>query len=435
MTIHIRKDGPFRSVSGIHLKVSGSWKIVAEGYVKVNGSWKEFYRIPPAAPVISGVVDVGTNRAFNNAQFVVSFALPTGSQAATQGYTITASASGQASVVVDSNSSPATLSGLISNVTYDVKVVAKNNYGTSADSSIVSKKATTVPQTIGKPGVTTAVDQDTISWVTPPSGGKDITTYRWESTDNKTGIAASSPTNIIQEGSTSQSYRVRAENENGVGEWSAYSDSITTTPPYFPYFPYFPPYFPPFFPFFPYFPYFPPYFPPFFPYFPYFPPYFRAGCIGAETLIRTANGLVAAKDIKVGDKVLSYKIEEKPQSEDSNVFMWNSTSITLSKDVSETEIVRVVEKKDSAVMFFNGNSDVKYSITQPVFIKSGNEYKIRTTGSLELGDLIIGVDINGNIIEEEIIDITIEDKLETVYQIDAEPLQWFIAGDYLVHNK
>lgn len=153
-------------------------------------------------------------------------------------------------------------------------------------------------------------------------------------------------------------------------------------------------------------------------------------------MIRISSGLVAAKDIKVGDKVLSYKINEKTNSDDSgNIFMWNSDSITIDADVTETEIIRVVEKTDSAVMFFNGNTKSKYSITQPVFIKTNSEYKIRTTGSLEIGDFIISVNENGIVEEEEITDITIEDSLGTVYQIDAEPLQWFIAGNYLVHNK
>lgn len=151
----------------------------------------------------------------------------------------------------------------------------------------------------------------------------------------------------------------------------------------------------------------------------------------------TPNGLIAAKDLKVGDKVISFAIDEKEQESDSGVlFMWDSESLTISnKEPVETEIIRIVEKGDSAIIYFNENTESKYSITQPVFVKSDGIYKIRTTGSLEVGDFIVNIDENGNISEEEILDITIEDDLGTVYQIDCEPYQWFIAGGYLVHNK
>jgi intein/homing endonuclease len=151
----------------------------------------------------------------------------------------------------------------------------------------------------------------------------------------------------------------------------------------------------------------------------------------------TANGLVAAKDIKVGDKVLSFDISEKKQESDAGVlFMWDSNSLTIEdKKPVETEVVRVIEKGDSAIIYFNENTESKYSITQPVFIRSGDSYKIRTTGSIEVGDFIVNVDSGGNITEEEVLDITIEEELGTVYQIDCEPHQWFIAGGYLVHNK
>lgn len=409
--------------------------------------------LEPSKPTISSATNVGASRPFNDGAASVAFSLPSNSPAATS-YTVTATAAGQTTRTATGSSSPIVVPGLTSAVAYSITVVASNAAGNSIASDAVSVTSTTVPAAPAAPTVGTQVNQDNLSWTAPANGGVAISNYQWESNDSKSGTTTATSVAVAQEGGTAQAYRVRAYNGNGWGAWSPWSGTVTTTPPFFPYFP---PYFPPFFPFFPFFPYFPPYFPPWFPFFPffpffpyfpprfpyfpprfpYFPPYFRAGCIEANTLVMTPGGLVAAKDLKVGDKVMSFAIDEKkPESDAGVLFMWDSQSLTISdKEPVETEIVRIIEKGDSAIIYFNGNTESKYSITQPVFIRSEGIYKIRTTGSLEVGDFIINIDGDGNVSEEEIVDITIEEDLGTVYQIDCEPYQWFIAGGYLVHNK
>lgn len=409
--------------------------------------------LEPLKPTISSAVDVGTSRAFNDGAATVSFSLPSNSPAATS-YTVTATASGQTTRTVSGASSPLIVVGLTSATSYSITVVASNAAGNSLASDPVSVTSTTVPGKPSAPTVTTQVNQDNVSWSAPVTGGKAISNYQWESNDAKGNTTTATSVAVAQEGGTAQAYRVRAFNANGWGEWSDWSGTITTTPPFFPYFP---PYFPPFFPFFPFFPYFPPYFPPWFPFFPffpffpyfpprfpyfpprfpYFPPYFRAGCVESETLIMTSNGQVSAKDIKVGDKILSFSLsEKKPDADGGVLFMWDADSLTVEdSNPVETEVVRVIEKTDSAIIHFNDNTESKYSITQPIFIKNRGSYKIRTTGSVEVGDFIVSIDRSGNISEEEVLDITIEEDLGTVYQIDCEPYQWFIAGGYLIHNK
>lgn len=432
MTAHIRKDGSSKNVDDIYTKVDGTWHLVLEGYVKVNGAWKEFYRVPPGKPTINSITDQGAGRPYNDGLISVAFSLPPGSQPATS-YTVKATAPGQSQLTITGASSPLQISGLASGLTYSVTVTAINStYGTSGESNPYNIIPTTVPATPSSPGASPNVDSDSVSWVAPATGGKTITNYNWESNDGKSGYTAATSITITQEGSTSQAYRVRAYTDNGWGPWSGWSGTITTTPPYFPYFPYFP-WFPPWFPWFPpWFPYFP-----YFPWFPWFPPYFRAGCIEADTKILTTNGLVSAKDIKVGDKVVTYEINEKaPTTDAGTLFMWDAQSLTVSNTPTETEVVRVVEKGDSAIIYFNGDIESKYSITQPLFIKSADgSYKIRTTGSLEIGDFIVKINNDGTTTEEEITDITIEEDLGMVYQIDCEPIQWFVAGGYLAHNK
>jgi hypothetical protein len=217
--------------------------------------------LQPSAPVSVSATDVGTSRAFNNGAATVSFSLPGGSPAATS-FTVTSS---PGSFTATGSSSPLTVQGLQSGVSYTFTVTATNAQGTSAASSASTAiTATTVPATPNPPTVSAQVDYDNVSWTAPATGGKSITVYTWTSTDAKTGTTAATSVNVTQEANTSQAYDVRAENANGAGLYSSYSNTVTTLPPYFP-------------PFFP--PTFGPYFPPSFG--PYFPPYF--GGFGAYT--------------------------------------------------------------------------------------------------------------------------------------------------------
>jgi hypothetical protein len=395
--------------------------------------------LQPKTPINITVSDVGTNRVFNDGAATVTFTLPADSQPAT-GYTVTATSAGQTTRTASGSASPITVVGLTSNVQYSVTVFATNSYGNSEPSSAFLVTATTVPAAPAAPSVSTQVNQDNISWSAPANGGKAISNYNWESTDSKSGTTTATSAAVAQEGSTTQAYRVRAYNANGWGPWSPYSGNVTTTPPFFPFFPffpYFPPYFPPFFPYFP--PYFPPWFPwfPFFPFFPYFPPRFPRFsplCIAGDTMIHTRDGLVAAKDIKIGDKLSSAIINELGVEEEHEMFFWNSPTLTLDAEYVEAEVIASIEKVNN-IIYFNGDTSARYSTTQPLFVKVGDSYSIRTTGSVDIGTILIKPNFDGTYEEVEITEITLEDEVDVTYQISVEPYDWFVAGGYLVHNK
>jgi intein/homing endonuclease len=191
----------------------------------------------------------------------------------------------------------------------------------------------------------------------------------------------------------------------------------------FPFFPFFPPMFP-FFPFFP----------PMFPFFPFFPPMFR--CIHEDTLIQTSNGPVAAKDLKVGDKVLSVAISEIDNDVHTPVEFDFGNSLTLGKEgLTETEIVGVAEHLDKTeIVYFNEDSSVKYSNEHPMFIRSGEEYCVRIVKNVKVGDFLLRINEDGTYTEEEILSITNLTENSKVYEFSCSPYKWFIAGGYLVHN-
>jgi len=223
--------------------------------------------LEPLAPINVVATDVGTSRPYNNGSAQVSFSLPVNSPPATS-YTVYSTTGGYSA---SGSSSPITITGLPTpnSGTMQFYVVATNSSGNSQPSvNTTAISITGVPSTMSAPSVSsTTVNQDIVSWTVPANGGKSITKYYWESSDGKSGNTTSTSVTVAQEGGTSQTYKVRAENANGLGEWSPNSSSVTTIAPFFP------PFFPPYFPFFPpYFPFFPPFFPPYFP--PYFPPRF-----------------------------------------------------------------------------------------------------------------------------------------------------------------
>ena len=278
----------------------------------------------PYAPTIGTATNVGTGRAYNNGRIDIEFT-PDSRNAATS-YTASAYCSVHNEThTATGSSSPLTITGFGSGVNTTVTVTATNSYGTSEPSAASnSVTVTTVPATPSAPSVSPqgSASNDDLSWTAPSDGGTAITEYSWESDDSKSGTTASTSTSVAQEAGTSQSYRIKATNANGSSEWSSYSSAVTSfsfTP--FSFVPFGAFGFTPFgaFGFTPFG--FTPFgafgFTPFgftpFGAFTFSPP----KCIDEDTLISTPNGLVAAKDLQIGDEVYTISLQEIPESNES----------------------------------------------------------------------------------------------------------------------
>jgi hypothetical protein len=184
----------------------------------------------------------------------LSWTLPALSPAATS-YTITTSPATYTVTTGNSNTSY-TFQGLASNTAYTFLVRPSNAAGTASGTTSSSVTATTAPARMDAPTATAGVNQNSIAFTAPPTGGKAITSFTVYGSDGTFNTGASSPIVINDTAGTSQTYTVTATNANGTSVESAASGSITTLSPFFPFFPYFPyfPYFPGFGPYFPYFP-------------------------------------------------------------------------------------------------------------------------------------------------------------------------------------
>ena len=162
-------------------------------------------------------------------------------------------------------------------------------------------------------------------------------------------------------------------------------------------------------------------------------------CIDEDTLISTPGGLVAARNLQVGDEVYTVSLQEVPESDITGQYdfdyvgFMSETLTSVQKTI--TTIVSIQPSPRNVVLCFNGEEEKLFSTSQPMFVKSNNFYQVIPAGAVEIGDYLIKVDINGNFIEVLVESVENIAKDTTVYQFNCEPEDWFIAGDYLVHNK
>jgi intein/homing endonuclease len=146
--------------------------------------------------------------------------------------------------------------------------------------------------------------------------------------------------------------------------------------------------------------------------------------------------LVAAKDLSVGDKVLSVQIAELDPQLDTEIEFTIGNSLTIvSEGFVETTITNIVKSEKDGITYFNGDTLAKYSSEQPVFVRSNNEFVVKVAGNVVAGDMLVKILEDGTYTEEEVLEITVLDVPGTVYQFSCDDYHWFIAGGYLVHNK
>lgn len=185
---------------------------------------------PPAIPTIGTVTYSATNKPYNNSSASIAFTpgegggLPNSYRATSTpgGYTGTAT------------TSPITVEGLQSGVSYTFSVTGTNNFGTSAGSINSSAiTANTVPQIPGTPVATYASNTSaTLTFTAGATGGSAITNYEYSlDGTNYTALSpaqTSSPLTIS--GLTAlgtYSFYIKAVNANGKSLPSLVSNSVT----------------------------------------------------------------------------------------------------------------------------------------------------------------------------------------------------------------
>ena len=185
----------------------------------------------PNAPVSVSATDVGTSRAYNNGAAIVSFTSGGDNGSTITSYTVTSSPGG---FTASGASSPLTVTGLQSGVSYTFTATATNSVGTSDASSASSAiTATTVPQapTIGTPTCATGQAYTgsaniSVAFTAGATGGKAVSTFTATSSSTGTATNSASPITISQTVGSSYTYTVTATNANGTSLPSSTSASV-----------------------------------------------------------------------------------------------------------------------------------------------------------------------------------------------------------------
>ena len=140
-----------------------------------------------------------------------------------------------------------------------------------------------------------------------------------------------------------------------------------------------------------------------------------------------------AKDIKVGDIVagVSWKELTSELAQDPNT--WSSDSLT-DINIVPTTVRGIIESVKDITMYFNENTAKRFSLEHTVLVKRNEKYMFITTGTVEIGDIIVEKVENKGFVEIPVTAINTIDETRNVYQIDADPIDVLLAGEIVVHN-
>ena len=153
--------------------------------------------------------------------------------------------------------------------------------------------------------------------------------------------------------------------------------------------------------------------------------------VNINTLIRTKDGLVAAHDLKVGDKLLSADVESFPYDNltATNMDLINWTAENPYVNLVETEIVRLRYRTAKWAVIVD--SDI-FSDTHYIMVKRGEETSFVKALDLEPTDLI------WSYAEQNWLSISVLEKVDVnheVVSIDCEPYDIFFTERMLTHDS
>jgi hypothetical protein len=372
----------------------------------------------PDAPIVDLPVDIGTNRAFNNAAITIGVT-PVDTGGTATSYTAVSSPGGFTATSV---SSPITIEGLTADASYTFSVRAANITGSSPVVTTTPVIATSVPDApiigtaTGGAGSTTA----SITFTPGNSSGKAVTSYTAISNPDNLSSSGTSPITVsgLSYG-TSYTFTVTATNDNGTSVSSAASNAVTNSAP-----PSFGPYFPPSFSPSPWGTFsVPPSFPPSFGWF---------GCWAVGTQITMADKTTKLiEDINVGDIVMSADVPTYPNGQNSA--LWYPASIWSTDRVdnitlTSTNVLYV--KRVTEPFYYITNDQYKLSWEHWMFIGRDGVWQFMLMKDVQVGDTFVNID--NNIIT--IRSIQLVEKPIDVVMLTAGPNGLFYGDGILTHN-
>ena len=162
-------------------------------------------------------------------------------------------------------------------------------------------------------------------------------------------------------------------------------------------------------------------------------------------MILTSEGLTKARDIKIGDQLLTVDAQALTAESNAKPLDINVKDLNITNLV-HTEVTNIIASDKVERVYFNDNDETQFTETHPIFVKRNDEYRVVEAGSVQEGDILINIkpealaqelDMKA-VISETLVEKVNKNTLEVakdVYTFSCDPYNWYFAGNILTHNK
>lgn len=152
--------------------------------------------------------------------------------------------------------------------------------------------------------------------------------------------------------------------------------------------------------------------------------------IDGEKLVLTKNGNKKAKDIKVGDILITKTFDKLPIGHFAEVLMWmGKNELTNYKNI-ESVVTDVISQPVEETIVLNNNSKIRFSTTGDILTIKNNIYKFIPAREIKVGSNVVTKD---SILTIEDIETVNENR--TVYDFFREPFGLVISEDILCYGS
>ena len=158
-------------------------------------------------------------------------------------------------------------------------------------------------------------------------------------------------------------------------------------------------------------------------------------CIDEETPVLTKNGYMLAKDILVGDILITKTFEDMPILNHDELQKWFSNKDKTYKTL-ESKVIKIKESEVESTVIINEDKYKRFSTQEDVLVLRGDRLIFVISSELKSGDLIVKnpeESLNdGPLYQVRSIEIVKENR--KVYDFVKEPFGLIVADSLLVYN-
>jgi len=167
-----------------------------------------------------------------------------------------------------------------------------------------------------------------------------------------------------------------------------------------------------------------------------FSPTYFGLCIDQETPVLTKQGYALAKDIVVGDILITKTFKDIPMTANDNLRTWSSEN--NKEYVTQESTVKIAQEGEvSTTVVINGDKYKRFSTTEEVLVVRDSKLIFVTSSELKSKDLIVK-NADENVADGlfyEVRSIEVIEEVRKVYQYKVEPFGLIIADSLLINNS